>query len=420
MLNLELVAITHHNTPISILERISLDRPTAQALATELVTAPGTSEAVVVSTCNRTEIYLAGARPDAAHALRCLSRGRVPIEVIRPFVRFLSDHAMALHLIQVAAGLDSRIVGEGEILGQIRSAIAAAANDTAGPELTSLFRFAIAAGRRARHANDVVGVPSLARIALDTGVLDGVDVTTTLVLGAGAMAAAAARELNARGRPYRVWSRRPERAARIVRHSNDIVATDDLADALDTADLVICATGARLPILTAADLYATIERRNGRSLVVIDLSMPRNVDPSAATLTGIQLFDLEALRSDRTELDLRRRNQIVDDEYRRYRLWLAGRSGSDLIAALRDHVHQTCRDVVASRSPDAAPAQIALIARTMANRLLHAPTVQLKEHLAAVDIDRALAVLDDHGVDTHTFRPVPTLTHSPVAMCSAS
>jgi glutamyl-tRNA reductase len=382
-----LVAVTHQHTPFATLERVALDAASAQALADALRAAGGVNEAVVLSTCNRIELYLAGARPDAGVALDTLAAhtGVASAELRQVAVVASGDDA-SRHLFRVAAGLESRVVGEGEILGQVRIAVARAEKGgTAGPELSSLFRWAAATGRRARRAAGELR-PSLARTAIDAVTAPAMG-RHVLVLGAGAMATALTAELASRHQPYRVCARRPERATRLTRRASDVAPLTALGDELERCDVLICATGARTPIVTRDTITAAMAHRPQRPLTILDLSMPRNVAPTVSTVAGLRLIDLEHLTAEHGDLHLRRALQTVTAEHDRYRTWLAGRATGELIAALHAHVNGVCRAeadrlLSADRGEGGDPAKIA---RAIAGKLLHGPTLAIKELSARGD-----------------------------------
>ena len=414
--SIALVAITHRIAPMILLERVNVGADDANALARQLTLHPGVTEAVVLSTCNRTELYLAGPAPDAAAAMSALITlsGAAP-GLVHDCAIVCADDEAALHLLRVAAGLESRVIGEVEVLGQIRAAIARAeAAGTAGTYLTSLFRFATAAGRSAQHTTDRALTPSLPRLALDASqpeLLQPCGVTA--VLGAGAMAATTVAELTARRRPYWVCARRPDAAALIAQRPDQVVAFEDLGRVLEHAAVVICATGARSPLVRVSDLAPVLHRRNGRPLTIIDLSLPRNVEPAVGDLDGVRLLDLNDLVADTTQLQLRRREEIVADELHRYRSWMAGRAVGHLITELHQRVRELCRTTLGdslSRS-GADHQQIDAAVQAMSNKLVHTPTITIKNLIAAGDNASALAVFASFGITVEALIPQLVTPH---------
>ncbi|HEY0519888.1 MAG TPA: glutamyl-tRNA reductase [Ilumatobacteraceae bacterium] len=399
---LAVVAVSHQRAPLAILERVNLDREGCATLARTLTALPGISEAVVLSTCNRTELYIAGAAPDPTAAVNALvDHIGVAPGFLDQYARHASGPNCALHLFRVAAGLESRVSGEREILGQVRSAIAVAREaGTVGSHLDCMFRSAIAVGRRAQQSDD--WAPSLLpQIGLNAATGETTELPgLTVVMGAGQMAAGTVRELMSRGMDFVVCARRVERAALLASRPEQVIAFDELHSVLDRAEIVVCATGARTPLLTARDAELAMARRGGRPLVIVDLSLPRNVDPAAGQVPGLRLLDLEDLVSGSTVIELRRRTDIIDEEFRRFTGWIGGQVAGQMIAALHRGVHDITREAMEASltSAGVSPAEIDAAARTIAGRLLHAPTMCIKSLMAEGDEIAARAILASYGV----------------------
>jgi glutamyl-tRNA reductase len=398
---LAVVAISHQRAPLAILEQVNLDADGCAELAHTLTQLEGVSEAVVLSTCNRTELYLAGEAPDPSTAVDALV-AHVGMKPLRDeYVRHAAGANAALHLFRVAAGLESRVTGEREILGQVRSAITAARDGgTVGSHLDCMFRSAIAVGRRAQQTDPAT--PSLLpQIGLNAARIDATQAAgLTVVMGAGLMAAATVSELVARGMDYVVCARRVERAALLASRPDQVVPFDELRTVLDRAEVVVCATGARTPLLTVADAELAMARRCGRPLVIVDLSLPRNVDPAAGKIPGLRLLDLEDLVSGSSVVELRRRTEIIDEEFQRFGSWLAGHDAGRLISELRAGVHAQCREALAASLAEVGLSAEMLdsAAHTVAGRLLHAPTMAIKALMAEGDDAAATAILASYGI----------------------
>jgi len=391
---LTLVAITHHDAPFSILERVTLAAEAADALAADLRALQGIDEAAVLSTCNRTELYLTGAADSAPAALEVLaSHTGVPTtDLARSALVLVGDDA-SLHLFRVASGLESRVVGEGEILGQVRAAAARTSRTaSSGPTLDDLFRWAAATGRRARRDAGGAARPSLARTALDAAPGSG---SATLVIGAGVMAAAVTAELRGRHLQYRVVARRSDRALRLTRRADEAADMAALADEIAGADLVVCATGARSAIIDRVTVAAALARRSDRPLTVIDLSMPRNVAADVASLAGVELIHLQDLHGGHGDLQLRRASDAVKAGHERYRLWLAGRAAGPVIAALRQRI----TDICLAEAERHLGAEAAVFARRLAGKVLHEPTVAIKELSARGDTEAIDALAAALGLE---------------------
>lgn len=386
------VSFDHTTTPFSILEQVSLDSTTAIRLGERLCDLPSVTEAVVVATCNRTELYLAGGVRAVDRAVALLaSHGALAAEMLLPHADVMTGDDASLHLFRVAGGLESRVVGESEILAQVRSAIAnAVERGTAGAELTALFRRAVAAGRRARRFGPSKARPSLAALTFDR-----VGVTATdrvLVVGSGALARSLTAELRRRRIAVRVCARRPDRAVPMVAQATDAVPFDRLAAEIAEADVVVGATGARTPVITAA----TIPPRD-RPLTIVDLSMPRNVAPDVADRDGVSLIDLRELTPDGGASTAAPTHELaertIEREHHEYRLWLAGRASGELIRDLHDHVRRVC-DRAAQGVPGLDAPATDRLANEIAGKLLHTLTTTVKRSVADGD-SSAIGVLAD-------------------------
>lgn len=398
--SLALIAITRKTATIDDLECVALDPAENAELARRMTAFAGTDEAVIVSTCNRTEIYLAGTEPDVvACAALVAENSGVSLKHLERIAVTFSDDEASRHLFSVAAGLESRLIGEREILGQIRSAIGSAKEDgAAGPILENLFRYAVAAGRRARRAVGTEVAPSLATVSLDAVSVKGD--ARAVVVGAGEVAAALTDELKLRQIAYDVVARRIAQAERLANGFGEAHGLEHLDARVEGADIVFAATGARTHILTADALAKVMARRRGRPLTVVDLGLPRNVDPEARQISGVRLMDLADLGGGEAGR-LPAQVDAIEIEHDRYRTWLAGQAGANLIAKLRQHVYEVCLSEVSAAGDELGigPVESRKLAQRMSGKLLHAPTLALKEHLLSGREAAARDLLAAFGVD---------------------
>jgi glutamyl-tRNA reductase len=205
-----------------------------------------------------------------------------------------------------------------------------------------------------------------------------------------------------------ICARRVERAAVLAGRPEQVVPFDELHSVLDRAEVVVCATGARTPLLTVADAELAMARRRGRPLVIVDLSLPRNVDPAAGQVPGLRLLDLEDLVSGSSVIEMRRRTDIIDEEFNRFRAWLGGQVAGTMIAALHRGVHEIAAEAVHASLVDAgvSASEIQAIARTIAGRLLHAPIMSIKSLMAEGDEVAARAILASYGISGFTDQDV--------------
>ncbi len=394
-MNLTLVGLSHQSTPIAVRERAFVPLSEAAALARELAAA---GEAVCLSTCNRTELYLVG--PDAEErALAALTRvSGLPEEELHGVVYRLRDEAAALHLFRVAAGLDSMVPGEGEILGQVREAYEAGAP---GAILDRLFRQALHAGKKVRAETAIGESPasvSSAAAALAQQVFGNLDGCRVLLVGAGHVAELAARSLAARGASIAfVANRSPESARELAgRFGGEAIRLEEAAGRLAGVDVLLSATGAPERTLTRGHVEAALRDRKGRPLFLIDLAVPRNLDPEIHEVDGCFLYDIDDLESVvAAGLAGRRREAaraegIVAAEAERFRKWHASREVVPEIASLRawaEEIRAAELERARARlglSEDQHAAVESVTAQIVA-KLLHLPTVRLKEAAAGAN-----------------------------------
>ena len=395
-MTLALAGVSHHRTPVEERERVALDRTraaeTARALAAE------GAEAVCLSTCNRTEVYVVHA--DAARA-EALATGPLADGGVAGSAYRLRDDVAALHLLRVAAGLDSLVPGEGEILGQVRDAHELGAP---GPVLDRLFRQGLWVGRKVRAETGVGERPASVAAAAATlaeQVLDDLCGKRVLLIGAGKTSDLAARNLTALGAHVAVANRTMSRAATVAaRVGADAAPLTRLRDELELADVVVSSTAAPDAVVTRADVEAVRAKRNGRPLFLIDLAVPRDVEPSVREVPDCFVYDIDDLEDVAAPglAGLRREMEaaesIVAAEAERFRAWLAARDVVPAIASLRARAEDIRAaelaklDGVLARLPDRDRRALQATTAQIVNKLLHLPTVRMKQ--AAVTADGVL------------------------------
>ena len=393
-MSLALVGISHHRAPVELRERVAVDAPGAEAIARRL--ADETGEAVCLSTCNRTELYVAGAGGQAAAEATLVGLGG---EEIGSGLYRLRDEAAALHLFRVAAGLDSMVPGEGEILGQVRGAYERGA---AGTVLDRLFRQALHAGRKARTQTAIGESPasvSSAAAVLAEQVFGDLRGCRILLLGAGKVGEAAARNLVARGAELAfVANRSRDRAGRLAeRLGGSVLPLEQAADELRAADVLVASTGAPGFVLDRDDVAGAVRGRKGRPLFLIDLAVPRDLDPAIGELEGCYLYDVDDLEAVVAETlagrrrEAERAERIVAEEAERFREWYAALDVVPAIASLRARAEEIRRAELRrvesrlGRLTDAERSVVESVTAQIVNKLLHLPTVRMKEAAAAAD-----------------------------------
>ncbi len=382
----------------------------------DLAAAENLSESVLLSTCNRIEVYAYAERFHGGYAdiREVLARhSGLPPETVADELYAHHDTDAVRHLFAVAAGLDSVVVGEHEILGQVRDAWQAARSEGAvGTALEPLFRRAVETGKRARTDTGISrGIASLshAAVALAAERLGGLAGRRVLVLGAGEVATGTLKSLgDAHPGDIAVASRTPERADAAARLCGGrAVALAELDTALANADVAITTTGATEIVLEHSDIDAVMARRAGAALLIVDVAVPRDVDPAARELPGVTLLDMDDLgefverrRTGRNE-EVRSVRAIVDDEVERYLAEASAREAAPLVAALRARAGLLTAGELerhASRLAGLSPEQRAAVESLLhgvVNKLLHEPTVRLKDAAGHARGDRLAEALRD-------------------------
>jgi len=389
---LVLVGTSHHLAPLELRERVAFPLEQAAALARRL--AGEELECVCLSTCNRTELYLAGSDPDAAEAAAATA-----LEAVGSALYRLRDEAAALHLFRVAAGLDSMVPGEGEILGQVRTAYEIGAT---GAFLDRLFRQALHAGRKARAQTAIGESPasvSSAGAALAEQVFGDLRGRTIVLLGAGKVSELAARNLVSRGaRIAVVANRTTDRATALAgRLGGEALPLERVGEQLATADVVVSSTSAPGYVLRRDDVEAALRGRRGRLILFVDLAVPRDLDPEIAALDGCYLYDLDDLEAVVTETLAGRRREaeraegIVATEAERFREWQASLEVVPAIASLRARAEEIRTAELAKaearlgRLTEGERRTVESVTAQIVNKLLHLPTVRMKQAAAAAD-----------------------------------
>jgi glutamyl-tRNA reductase len=393
----ELLAIgaNHKTAPLPLREKIALPDGRAARVLAELVGKDAVHEAVAISTCNRTELYLVTADPVEAEnvALGILSRqaGLRPTELLGA-IYSLRGPAVVEHLFSVTAGLDSMIVGEAEVQGQVkRSYEMALVEGVTGPVANRLFRDALGTGKRVRSETDIarssVSVSSVA-VKLASDFLGDLTDRRVLVIGAGENAELTARALRDRGvEALFVANRRYDRALGLAqRYGGRAISFDSLPGELEHADIVVSSTGAPHQIVGREELEFVAASRMGRPLVMIDLAVPRDIEPSVRDCPGIALYDMDDLQSEVArnlsgrQAEAEEALVIVREEVARFGEWLDSLDVVPIISALRRRGDEIVEQVLRENESrweslsDADRDRVATLASAVVSRLLHEPT----------------------------------------------
>jgi glutamyl-tRNA reductase len=412
------VGVSHRSAPVSLLERVTVGLAGAGDVLPELRAAGPVGEAVVLATCNRVEVY---ADTDGFHAgvdavSDLLSRlSGVGLDDLKRHLYVHWEGQAVLHLFEVACGLDSMVVGESQILGQLRRAYATARDGGAGPTLHELFQKALKVGKRAHSetAIDQAGrslvTVGLERAVTAVGPLLG---RTVLVVGAGSMGSLAGATLRRAGAgEVLVANRTPQNAERLALALDGRgIGLDGLEQALVDADVVVSSTGATGVVVPVGLVERAVAARGGRPLAILDLALPRDIDPAVRALPGVTLVDLESLQEQlaATEAgaDVEAVREIVRQEVRDFLAWQRAVRIAPTVVALRsraDAVVEAELDRLAGRLPGLAAAETAEVSATVrrvVDKLLHTPTVRVKELAEAPEgLSYADALRELFGLD---------------------
>jgi glutamyl-tRNA reductase len=410
MSELLLLGTSHKTAPLAVRERVALPERRADAFLRELAAHPEIREAVVLSTCTRTELYVVVSDPVEAETtvLGMLARqaGLRPTELIDGIYSHRNCDA-ARHLYRVTSGLESMIVGEAEVQGQVKRAYEAAlAARTTGPLTNKLFRAALATGKRVRTDTAIgAGGASVASVAVEVAraALGELASRHVVIIGAGETAELTARALSEQGvSTMFVANRRRGRAIELARRfGGSTIAFDALPSELERADIVVASTASPHAIVGAEELAIVSAARAGRPLLLLDLAVPRDVDPDCAALPGVTLVDIDGLQAQvaRTHserrIEARRAEGIVEEEIQGFAGWLGTLEVLPTIAALREQADQLVAELLAENAQrwegmtERDRERVEAMLRAAVKRLLHEPTQRVK----ALDTERRHARL---------------------------
>lgn len=418
------LGVSHKTTPLELRERLALPEGRAVGVLGELTESEGVHEAAAISTCNRTELYLVASDPVEAESLALGALARKaeirPTELLGRLYSLRGTDA-ARHLFLVTAGLDSMILGEVEIQGQVKRAYELALVEGAtGPILNRLFRGALAAGKRARSETGIsekgLSLPSVA-VELAQRTLGDLATRTVLLVGAGETGELTARALAARGvEAVFVANRHYNRAIGLAqRFGGRAVRIDQLPAQMEDADIVVSTTNSPHHIIEREELDVVIERRGARPLLLMDLAVPRDIDPACREAAGVSLHDVDDVQAIADQnasgraAEARRAERILEAEVERFERWLGLLEVVPTVSALRKRADEIVERVLAENEArwetlsEGDRERLRVMARAIANRLLHEPTLRIKrsaEDEAAYVYVHALREL--FGLDTET------------------
>jgi glutamyl-tRNA reductase len=419
-----LVGLSHHSAPIEVRERVALTGDALKVALQELVQGGGTGEALVVSTCNRVEVLVHAADDGAA---RAFFTGRAADAGEHLYAKRGADAVR--HFFRVASSLDSMVVGEQQILGQVKEAYGiACAAGTAGTYLSRLCNHAFATAKRVRTETDIGrGLTSLSQVAVELvekifGDLSG---RAILLAGAGKMGALSAKALSSLGADrLLVANRSPERGLALAAQVNGAFrAWEELPRLLVEADVIIVSTGADRHVVTREMVHAAMRVRRGRSMCLIDLSVPRNVDPACGGLPDVYAYDVDDLEKvvgatrDARRDEAGRAEQLVEADVQAFSQDRRTRAALPVLGKLRKHAEEIAR-AEAERTLAHLPGldekgrrSVEAMAQAIVNKLLHAPTTRLKKAASSGDAELPTAAAQLFGLEADApAAPAPAVT----------
>ncbi len=408
------IGLNHRTMPLDLFERMTIDGARLPKALHDLAHRAHLGEVVVLSTCNRTEVYAIAERFHGAFADVRNFLSELAFVAPEDFADHLYVHYDAeaeRHLFSVAAGIDSAVLGEAEILGQVRTAWERASEESStGPVLNLLFRHALETGKRARTETTIAqGTASVSHAAVEMAAerLGDLRGKRVLILGAGDMAEGMATALQGAGVTDVFVANRTWRKARTLadRIGGQAVRFSDLSYALSEIDLLLTSTGATIPVVEHDDFAPVMTERAERPLLIVDIAVPRDVDPAVATLPGVTLLDINDLRHfaqagvERRSHELAAVEAIVDEELARFRAASSARGAAPLVGSLHawaDHVRQGELARFDKRLASLDPRQrdaVEALTRGLVAKLLHQPTVTVKDHAGTVTGERLAEAL---------------------------
>lgn len=410
------LGVNHRTAPVDLRERVAFTQQEMPEALRDFRIATGAREAALLSTCNRTELYCRLDVQDQQRAADWLHRWRgLDADRLSPFLYRHANENAVRHVYRVAAGLDSLVLGEPQILGQMKEAYQAARSaNTLDTSLERLFQSAFQVAKQVRSETRVGhGSVSMASAAVQLArqIHGALDRATVLLLGAGEMGELTARHLREHGARRIIVANRTLERARQVAAPFAAIATglDDLELHLPSADIVIASTSAQRLLLDRRQVERALLARRRQPMFLVDLGVPRNLDPEIGKLEDAYLFGVDDLSQVVEQNRGERQNaavtaeQMVDVHTGRFMHWLQGLKAHDAVRRLRDHAHGQRQDLTSKalarlQAGEDPAAIIQHLSQALTNRLLHTPSAQLREAAGQGDIELIQMALRLHGV----------------------
>ncbi len=411
------IGLNHDSAPVAIRESLAFNADTLGEALQDAKNETGADEVAILSTCNRTEIYIRLPHTDPEVVIGWLTRRqRVELHRVRPHLYVRRSTDAMRHLMRVSAGLDSLVLGEPQILGQVKDAYHKAASaGSLGAVLERLFQHAFSVAKQVRTDTDIGSNPisvAFAAVTMAKQIFDDFHKRTAVLVGAGETIELVARHLTQQGLGrVLVANRNVERAKRLAEaHDGEAMSLNDLPRRLHEADVVVSSTGSSLPILGKGTVERAVRSRRHKPMFMLDLAVPRDIEPEAGEMDDVYLYTVDDLRDVVAE-NMRSRQEaaaqaeaIVDQQVRHYLEWRRARDAGEAIRTFRDRAHSYARATRAQAERQLARGDdphevIEWLTHTLTRRLIHAPTVGLRAAAATGDRTRIQHALETLAIE---------------------
>lgn len=413
------LGISHHTAPIEIRERVALPSGSHSGILKSLLAMDGVDEALLLSTCNRTELYCSGPNPDPQALLGWVHESwGLGSERLDQYFYDLKDAEAVRHLIRVAGGMDSLVLGESEILGQLKRAWAEAREaETVGNLLDRLCQHAVTTAKAIRHQSAIGDEPisvAYTAIVLARRLFSDLDSRHVLLIGAGEMIELCARHLMQHGvSRLTIANRSFSRAETLASELNATpVSLEHLDDVLPSADILISSTSSDQPVVTLQAVKAALAKRRHKPMFMVDIAVPRDVEPAVEKLDDVYLYTIDDLQQVVDDNLLKRSNAAeavkpeVEAAVDAFIRWMNSKRATDSLQMMRESAHVHSRELVdrALRRLDAGHdprAVLEQLGNTLTNRILHAPSKHLREAAEHDDLDMIATINRIYAPLTH-------------------
>jgi glutamyl-tRNA reductase len=390
------LGLNHTTAPVEIREKVAFSGEVLPGVLTELRTQQGVDEVAILSTCNRTEIYCSLEDSNQQALLEWLSRfHRLQPQDIRPFLYSYPDANAVKHVLRVASGLDSMVLGEPQVLGQLKSAYKTAVDaGSIGQLLGRLFQHSFRVAKEIRSNTEIGNHPvsiAFAAVRLGQQIFGNLADRTALLVGAGETIELTARHLHDKGLHKMIIANRTlERSRQVAgEFSGYAITLEDIPQHLDEADIIITATGSQTPVISKDMIALAIKKRKHRPIYIVDIAVPRDVDPAAGKLDDVYLYTVDDLQGvieesmRNREQAARQAEEIIDTQVIHFMDWMHSLNTVSTIRAIRDSAntmqHEVLDAALKRLNQGEEPEKILReMARSLTNKLIHSPSVQLR------------------------------------------